>query len=407
MKLAGLIAGVLLFSACARTTSRDSDPQYDHAVELARRFIITDGHVDLPERLQELHYLSTSDTREIVLNDKQGNFDFNKAVAGGLDAPFMSVYIPSSRQLNPDRGAGLADSLIDMVHHIAETSPTMFALATSPAQVRANSAASKVSLPIGIENAAPIGDDLSKIKYYFDRGIRYATLTHAKNNQICDSSYDSIPTWNGLSPFGEKVVTEMNRVGMMVDISHVTDSTFYDVLRVTRTPVIASHSSCRYFTPGWQRNMSDEMIKALARNGGVINISFGANFLDSTAAANKAIREKLTKELKDLHLTSADHEAREIIDRYTKDAASLFSTVERVADHIDHVVKIAGVDHVGFGSDFDGVGDSLPLELKDVSMYPNLIYVLIKRGYGDSDIEKICGGNMLRVWQQVLDAAEK
>ena len=199
----------------------------------------------------------------------------------------------------------------------------------------------------------------------------------------------------------------MNRIGMMVDISHVSDSTFYDVLRITKAPVIASHSSCRFFTPGFQRNMSDEMIKALAKNGGVIQINFGASFLDSLARVNRKLLDSLEQILMAKGLTSRDSAAQPIIDQFAQDHVTLYSDVERVADHIDHVVKLAGVDYVGIGSDYDGVGDTLPVGLKDVSDYPNLVYVLLKRGYSDEDIEKICSKNIFRVWNKVIEAAER
>jgi membrane dipeptidase len=198
----------------------------------------------------------------------------------------------------------------------------------------------------------------------------------------------------------------MNRVGIMVDISHVSDSAFYDVMKITKAPVIASHSSCRYYTPGFERNMSDEMIKALAKNGGVIQINFGANFLDSIASKNDALRDSLEKILEEKKLTSADAEAQPIIEQFGKQHKELYSDVERVADHIDHVVQIAGIDHVGIGSDYDGVGDSLPLGLKDVSTYPNLIAVLLKRGYSPEDIEKICSKNVFRVWNKVIEVSK-
>jgi membrane dipeptidase len=318
----------------------------------------------------------------------------------------MSIYIPSAQQLNPDKGKALADSLITMVEGIAQAHPDKFALAKTPAEIEANTEAGKISLPMGMENAAPVGDDVANVKYFFDRGIRYMTLTHGKDNQICDSSYDTTATWSGLSPFGEKVVAEMNRVGVMVDISHVSDSTFYDVIKISKAPVIASHSSCRYFTPGFQRNMSDDMIKALGKNGGVIQINFGANFLDSVARKNDALRDSLEKILEEKKLTSKDPEAQPFIEQFGKQHKELFSDVERVADHIDHVVKLAGIDHVGIGSDYDGVGDSLPLGLKDVSTYPNLIAVLLKRGYSAEDIEKICYKNVFRVWNKVIDVSK-
>ena len=202
---------------------------------------------------------------------------------------------------------------------------------------------------------------------------------HAKDNHIADSSYDTRHTHHGLSKFGEKVVAEMNRVGIMVDVSHLSDEAFHDVIATSKTPVIASHSSCRHFTPGWERNMSDEMIQALARNGGVIQINFGSSFLDGE------VREKNEE--------AGEHGPR------------VYSTVEKVADHIEHVVALVGPDHVGFGSDFDGVGDSLPDGLKSAADYPNLLRVLLERGWSRADLEKVCSGNVLRVWQAVEDHA--
>jgi len=261
---------------------------------------------------------------------------------------------------------------------------------------------------MGMENGAPIGNDLANIKYFYYRGIRYITLTHGKDNQICDSSYDTTRTWNGLSPFGEQVVKEMNRVGIMVDISHVSDSTFYDVIKLTNIPVIASHSSCRAFTPGFQRNMNDDMIKKLGENGGVIQINFGSAFLDSTVrAGNENNRKKLQAILEEKNLKMSDSLAKPVIEQFRKDNPSLYADVKIVADHIDHVVKLAGINHVGIGSDYDGVGDSLPTGLKDVSQYPNLIYELLKRGYTEEDIAKVCYKNVWRVWNAVEAAASK
>lgn len=399
---------VLTIAACSKKSeySSLSDEQLHKVADsLAQAFIITDGHVDLPFRLKVKNFRLDREYLGIPVETKEGDFDYIRARKGGLDAPFMSIYIPSKYQLKEDNGKQLADSLINMIRFIADSIPDKFALAGTPDEIIANSKAGKISLPMGMENGAPVGNDLANVKYFYDRGIRYITLTHGKDNQICDSSYDTLNTWNGLSPFGEKVVAEMNRVGIMVDISHVSDSTFYDVMKITKAPCIASHSSCRYFTPGFQRNMSDDMIKALAKNGGVIQINFGASFLDSVARQNDALRDSLEKILQEKKLTSADEAAQPIIDQFAKEHKSLFSDVERVADHIDHVVKLAGVDHVGIGSDYDGVGDSLPVGLKDVSQYPNLIYVLLKRGYSPADIEKICSGNVFRVWNQVITIA--
>lgn len=375
------------------------------ADSLAQAYIITDGHVDLPFRLKVKNFRLEKEFLGIPLSTTEGDFDYERAKKGGLDAPFMSIYIPSRYQLQADKGRALADSLINMIDGIIAAHPDKFAKAGSVEDVEANTAAGKISLPMGMENAAPVGDDLANIRYFYDRGIRYMTLTHGKDNQISDSSYDTTRTWNGLSEFGEKVVKEMNRVGVMVDISHVSDSAFYDVMALTDVPVIASHSSCRYFTPGFERNMGDDMIRALGKNGGVIQINFGASFLDSVARTNSKLLDSLEKVLGDKKLTSRDAAAQPIIDGFVSNHKELFSDVEKVADHIDHVRALVGINHIGIGSDYDGVGDSLPVGLKDVSQYPNLIFVLLKRGYTPEEIEKICFGNVKRVWSAVAKAA--
>ncbi|MFM7486513.1 MAG: dipeptidase, partial [Cytophagales bacterium] len=274
----------ILLAACEqkRPVDRMNEEQLRaYADELVHKFIITDGHVDLPYRLKVKNFRLEREYMGIPVSTKDGDFDYERAKMGGLDAPFMSIYIPSSYQQQPDKGKALADSLITMINAIANQIPGKFVRANSAAEVNAAFKVGKIALPLGMENGAPIGDDLANVKYFYDRGTRYITLTHGKDNQICDSSYDTTRTWNGLSPFGKNVVAEMNKVGIMVDISHVSDSTFYQVMRISKVPCIASHSSCRAFTPGFIRNMSDDMIKLLGQKGGVIQINFGSTFLDS------------------------------------------------------------------------------------------------------------------------------
>ena len=410
-----LLVLVIVFFACQpekpNVANMNDDELKAYSKELADKFILTDGHVDLPYRLKERGWKVDDEIIGEAGVKPVGDMDVMRAKQGGLDAPFMSIYIPASYQKKDEKGnlmgggKALADSLINMVEQIAARYPNQYALAKTPADIEANTKAGKISLPMGMENGAPVEKDLTNLKYFFDRGIRYITLTHGKDNQICDSSYDTLGTWGGLSPFGEEVVREMNRLGIMVDVSHIDDSTFYDIMKITNVPAIASHSSCRHFTPGWQRNMNDDMIKALAKKGGVIQINFGASFLDSAMRGNNRV-DSVRKQIKDKGLLSRDDEAQAIIAQYGKHK-DFFSDVERVADHIDHVKNIAGIDHVGLGSDFDGVGDSLPEGLKDVSMYPNLIYVLLKRGYTEDDIQKICSGNVFRVWNKVIEASSK
>jgi membrane dipeptidase len=384
-----------------------SEAQLDSvAQELAHKYIITDGHVDLPYRLQVSNFRLTREFIGIPVETDEGDFDYVRAKQGGLDAPFMSIYIPASKGTGQE-AYDFADELITMVKGIADSIPDKFNVVTSPGEVEANFAKGIISLPMGMENGSPIMDDLKNVQYWHDRGIRYITLTHSKDNQICDSSYDTTRTWNGLSPFGREVVAEMNRVGIMVDISHVSDSTFYQVMELTKVPVIASHSSCRKFTPGFERNMSDDMIKRLGENGGVIQINFGSTFLDGDIADERnRQRDELRTLLEEKGLKYGDEGADEVIEQYRQENPNLYSDVEMVANHIDNVVELAGIDHVGLGSDYDGVGDSLPTGLKDVSQYPNLIKELLKRGYSEEDIAKVCYQNVFRVWQAVEDYAK-
>jgi membrane dipeptidase len=401
MKRLQLLLITIFLSGCVAQNTDAS--LHKLADKLAHDYIITDGHVDLPYRLRVQNFKLEKEFIGIPIETDKGDFDYVRAKKGGLDAPFMSIYIPASYQ--KDGGAKeLADTLITMIEDITTAHPDKFGIAFTPADVQKYFAKGMIALPMGMENGAPIGDDLANLGYFRKRGISYITLTHSKDNQICDSSYDETRTWKGLSPYGRKVVEEMNRVGIMIDISHVSDETFYQVLEITKVPVIASHSSCRKYTPDFERNMSDDMIRKMKINGGVIQINFGSTFLDANIGnQNDALRQSLDSLLMTKDLTDKDEAAKPIIEQFQKDNPKLFSDVEMVANHIDHVVALAGIDYVGLGSDFDGVGDSLPTGLKDVSQYPNLIYVLLKRGYTKEDIEKICYKNVFRVWQTVLD----
>jgi len=407
MKLINLLFLLFAVVACQpkQTAENKTEEPTDEelqakAKELAKKYIITDGHVDLPYRLKANDFQVEED-KEILISTEDGDFDYERAVEGGLDAPFMSIYIPARYQ-KTGGAKEVADTLINLVESITKAYPDKFALAKNPEEVRKNFEANKISLPMGMENGAPIEDDLANVSYFHKRGIRYITLTHAKDNQICDSSYDTTRTWNGLSPFGREVVAEMNKVGIMVDVSHISDSTFYQVMEITKAPVIASHSSCRHFTPDFERNMGDDMIKLLGEKNGVIQINFGSTFLD---IKSQEVRKHVENYLKENNLSREDSAAQVYITEYYK-TNPFFSTVEKVADHIDRVVELAGIDHVALGSDYDGVGDSLPEGLKDVSQYPNLIYVLLKRGYTEEDIEKICYKNVFRVWNKVEEVAK-
>ncbi|WP_420941576.1 dipeptidase [Archangium gephyra] len=290
-----------------------------------------------------------------------------------------------------------------MMEKIARTSPGKFAMAHSVEQARRNTQEGKVSFALGIENGSAIEDSLENVAHFHQRGVRYITLTHSKDNQLSDASFNTGKrTWNGLSPFGRQVVAEMNRVGIMVDVSHLSDDAILQAVEASQVPVIASHSSCRHFTPGFERNISDELIRALAAKGGVVMINFGSAFLSQAYNAYELEgRKVLTAFAQERGLTFESPEVRAFVESYMREHPAPLARVEDVADHIDHVVKLVGIDHVGLGSDFDGVGPTLPIGLKDVSQYPNLFRVLLERGYSEADIEKIASGNVFRVWQRV------
>ncbi|MEM5498317.1 dipeptidase [Paraglaciecola mesophila] len=388
-----------LFIACTLAFSSSVSAAYqasEEATQLTQDTILIDSHIDVPYRVSEKWVDVTQAT-------DGGDFDYPRAKEGGLNAPFMSIYVPASLD-DSDESTALAHKLIDYVEAIVGRAPDKFAIAKSVADVREQFEQGLISLPMGMENGSPIQGNLDNLKTFHERGIRYITLAHSQSNHIADSSYDIRRKWKGLSPFGKTLVEEMNNIGVMVDISHVSDKAFYQAIEVSKVPVIASHSSLRKFTPGFERNMDDDMIKALGDSGGVIQINFGSTFVSKISqnwrnqmtAKRKALVEK---EGKDSPLVAAFDE------EYIAKNPFPFANVDTVLDHIDHVVDLIGIDHVGIGSDYDGVGDSLPEGLKDVSTYPNLVQGLMDRDYSQTDIKKILSGNFLRVWQAVEDYA--
>jgi membrane dipeptidase len=368
------------------------------AKKLAQETIILDSQIDVPYRVHKKWVDVTKAT-------KGGDFDHPRAVAGGLNAPFMSIYIPATYEgEGKDFGVQLAHQLIDSVEAIAQRAPDKFAVAYSTADVYSQFEQGKISLPMGMENGSPIANSFDNLAMFHERGIRYVTLSHSLSNHISDSSYDLRRQWKGLSEFGKTLIPEMNRIGMMIDISHVSDAAFYQALELTQTPVIASHSSLRKFTPGFERNMDDEMIKALAKNGGVIQINFGSSFV---SAAPQEWQNKLKAKLEKENAKWGEEKAERIAKLYKENNPYPFASLDTVLDHIDHVKNLVGVDYIGIGSDYDGVGDSLPRDLKDVSYFPQLVQGLMNRGYSDADIKKILSGNFMRVWKQVEQFAAK
>ncbi len=376
------------------------------AAELARQILIADTHIDVPYRLERQRDAG-GPVDDVAGPTEGGDFDWPRARAGGLDLVFMSIYVPAEYQ-ETGGARDFADALIDMVDELAERAPDRFARVDSAAAARDVFAAGdgRVALALGMENGAPLEGDLENVAYFRERGIRYITLTHSKNNAICDSSYDEERRWNGLSPFGREVVREMNRQGVIIDVSHVSDEAFAQVLELSEAPVLATHSSCRAFTPDWERNMSDDMIRALAENGGVIHVNFGSSFLtEEYLNYGNRYREERTRFLEEHGVERDSPEAEAWAEEFVREHPKPYATLDDVVAHIDHVVGLVGVDHVGFGSDFDGVGDSLPVGLKDVSQYPNLIEALLAAGYSEEDVEKMASGNLMRVWRAVEETA--
>jgi membrane dipeptidase len=370
------------------------------AVQLSKDFLIVDTHIDLPGWLYDEWF-------DVSQRTNGGEFDYPRAIDGGLDVAFMSIYTSPSLE-----GTGTskikADSMIALVNKMVSEWPDKFCLIRSTSEITGQINKGKILLAIGMENGSPIENNLQNLTEFFNKGIRYITLAHYKWNHISDSANDPERKWNGISPFGEEVIKEMNRLGIMIDVSHISDSAFYDVIRFSKAPVIASHSCCRFFVPGFERNMSDEMIKTLAENDGVIQINFANMFLRNEIYQQmEAGDTELKNYFEHNSLNPNSTEAKEYSRTYTKEHPLPKATVKDVADHIDHVVGLVGADHVGLGSDFNGVGKgNLPIGLADVSEYPNLIYELLVRGYSDEDIKKILGGNLLRVWKQVENIAD-
>ena len=398
-RLACLLATATLLAACGADNKTGNEPAVvDYAGEaqrIAQSSIIIDTHIDVPMKLA----MTSPDVSQAT---ESGDFDYPRAVAGGLNVPFMSIYTPASYEAE-GKSKAAAELLIDLVEKMVANAPDKFSIATSVADVRSQFDAGLMSIPMGMENGSPIDGDLANLKHFYDRGIRYVTPAHSLSNHISDSSYDENRQWNGLSEFGKEAIREMNRLGMMIDVSHVSDDAFWQIIEISEAPVIASHSSARYFTPGFERNMNDDMIVAMAEKGGVIQINFGSTFVNQESRDYGDARSAAGKQylLEHPDLTEA-YLYQEYPAVYAAEHGPLpFASVDDVLDHFDHVVKLTGVDHVGIGSDYDGVGDSLPTGLKDVSSYPNLIAGLLERGYSEEDIRKILGENLLRVWDAV------
>jgi membrane dipeptidase len=368
--------------------------------EVHRRAVVVDTHADTLWRV-----LDEGD--DITVRSSKGHVDLPRLLEGGVDGQFFSVWPQPA--YGPGGYVKRCLRLIDAMHQVVERSGGRIFFATSADDIRRADREGRVAALLGIEGGHAIEDDLGVLRMFHRMGVRYMTLTWSVNTSWADSSGDR-SAYHGLTAFGEKVVREMNRLGMLVDVSHVSDETFLDAVRVSAAPVIASHSSCRALCDA-PRNMSDEMLKALAANGGVIMINFYAAFLDpefrraareAAAAAKDRISAVATE-------TLGDPVAREnrMWDLHEEIEAPIpRPPLDRVLDHVDHAVKVAGIDHVGLGSDFDGIS-SAPRGLEDVSKLPALTRGLLERGYTDEEVIKILGGNFLRVFDRAAEIAAR
>ena len=394
-------AAALVLPTFVLTQSAPSDEVSPRAKQLHNRAIVIDSHDDTTQRLL------SDKTFDISKRNKNGNIDVPRMREGGLDALFFSIWVPSD--LTGPPAVKKAMDLIDSVREAVRLHPNDLTLATTAADIRKAKADHKVAALMGMEGGHMIDDDLRLLRVYAALGVRYLTLTHFKNNNWADSSTDK-PAHNGLTPFGKDVVRELNRLGVMVDISHVADKTFFDAIEVSKAPVIASHSSCRAIDKH-PRNMTDDMLRALAKNGGVVMINYEVSFLSEEyrLASDKATGG-VVAQLAALSKQCHGDEACSTLESARINTAAMMSgqlpkvTWEKIVEHIDHAVKVAGADHVGLGSDFDGA--TMPIGMEDASKLPKLTDALLKKGYSEQDVQKILGGNILRVMEAVERAKD-
>jgi len=388
-------------AATRNLAKQDNSPEVTARVSaILKRAIVIDTHDDTPQRFYWENF-------DMGHRDAQGNIDIPRMREGGYNAIFMSIWTPGT--VPGPEASTRALRQIGLVREQVTKHPADLMLATTAADIEHARQQGKIAVLMGMEGGHMINNDLGLLRKYAGLGVRYLTLTHGVNDDWADSSTDK-PAHNGLTPFGRQVVEELNRLGVMVDISHVSDKTFYDALEATRAPVIASHSSCRALCDA-KRNMSDDMIRALAKNGGVIQINFHIGFLSQQYAdAVKASAEQKAAVAEMEKMCGENESCKTINYQRLNDEATAAGKVprvewQRIVDHIDHAVKIAGSEHVGLGSDFDGA--IMPNGMGDVAHYQQITAELVRRGYSDADIQDILGGNVLRVMTQVEDVSRK
>ncbi len=390
-----VLISVLFLSAC-----RAPDESLEQKAKRIHKEVLTvDTHCDTPMYLNmEGFDIGKRNNRE----EGGGCVDLVRMKEGGMDAIFFAVFIGQRKRNEEGNKLARAEALeiLDSIQSSIGRYPRFANIAYEPDDAYNNKEAGKSSIYIGMENGYPIGNDIAMVEEYYKLGVRYITLCHRLNNDICDSSTDPVGAeHNGLSSFGEEVVKEMNRLGIIIDVSHISDSSFYDVLRSSKFPVIASHSCARAMCNN-PRNLSDEMLIDLAKNGGVIQMCILSSYVKENLARDSALAV-LERKYPDYYDLPEEEqkiifgEWMEIQERYSGDLA----TVSDVVDHIDHIVEVAGIDHVGIGTDFDGGGGVEGC--RDVSEMGNITLELVRRGYTQNEIEKIWGGNFMRVFREV------
>ena len=401
-----LLTGILLGGTLSilANSAQQNDPQpkiTQQAHDLHFSSIVVDTHDDTTQRLLDPKF-------NLAARHTDGSIDIPRMREGGLDAIFFSIWIPGT--VTGPAAVRRAEDQIAAVRQAVARNPNDLVLCTTADEIRAAKKSKKIAVLMGVEGGHMINNSLATLDQFFTLGVRYMTLTHTVNTEWADSSGDK-PAHDGLTPFGKQVVVEMNKLGMMVDISHVADKTFYDVLAVSEAPLIASHSSCRALCTA-PRDMTDDMIKALAAKGGVIQINYHVGFLSQKFQDASKANPELSKQIAAEAKKRCDgNEACELIeaDKITRDyvAQGKLPRVEwtEIIDHIDHAVKLVGADHVGLGSDFDGA--DMPYGMEDATHLPQITNALLAKGYSPADIQKILGGNTLRLMQDVEAVARK
>jgi membrane dipeptidase len=372
-----------------------SDPLSIH-----RRAIVVDMHADTAQRLVD-------ENVDLEQRLSDGHLDAMRAKEGGLDAQFFSIWVePELFGGGGPNAMKRADIQIEAVKNLAAKHPETWEIATTAEDVRRIAANGKIAALMGLEGGYAIDERVENVKRYYDLGVRYMSPAWSVSTSWAGSSGDEIGKTRGLNDFGKQVVREMNRLGMMVDVSHVSDKTFWDIVNTSTKPVVATHSACRAIT-NVPRNLTDEMTIALAKTGGVVNVIFYPEHIEpGFSEKKKKVDGEIATEVQRASDGEPGDAARKKLARDRVRAQEYLKrlppvSVSRIADHIDHIVKLVGIDHVGIGSDFDGV-QVVPIDLKSVADLPNLTKELLKRGYSETDIDKILGGNMLRVMEEMI-----